>query len=167
MVSYAVNHGDMSSPAHGGPGDMSAAGDIVTLKRTGKQPLRFKGRQIVEATGHSTEGRLWHEVNIWSKVNTGEFVVDLRVFKKGQGEKDIFHAETCSSMAEAAAFLESYDPKTDININVDTDDKTISTAELTLKAVALRQRLEESDRLYQSLLGDMLYQLDISDEFVD
>lgn len=169
MSSIAFVHADRSTEMTepmASPAELTTD-QMVILRRTGKQPLRFRGRQVLEATGHSTEGRIWHEINIWHKIKGDCFVVDLRVFKKAPGEKDIFHAESFSSMAEAVAYLESFDPKQDINVNIDTDSQVLTTAELTLKAVALRQQLEEAERLYQTLLGDLLYQIETSNSLHD
>lgn len=165
MASIALKEADTyrSEPRQRGP--EFDRQDWVTLRRSGQQPIRFKGTAIAEATGHSPEGTLWYEINIFRK-QTGGFVLDLRVFRKGRGQKDSFHAYDFDSLGEAVSFLENHDPQSDIPVHVDTDDKSISTAELTLKAVALRQRLEEAERDYRSLVGDLLYQLDIVDTSV-
>ncbi|MGF1453879.1 MAG: hypothetical protein ACFB6R_00735 [Alphaproteobacteria bacterium] len=131
----------------------------ITLRRSGRQPLRFKGALLAEATGHASEGRLWHELNIYSR-QTGGFVVDLRVFKKDRGQKDIFHVHAFETLGEVVSFLEDFDPTADVPVNVDTDAPGCTTARLTLKAVALRQRIEDVTRDYRSLVGDLLFQLE-------
>ncbi len=141
--------------AHGQPG-------WITLRRTGRQPLRFKGALVAEATGHTPEGRMWHELNIFSR-QTGGFVVDLRVFKKGRGQKDIFHVHAFETMGEVISFLEEFDPTVDVPANVDTDVPGCATARMTLKAVALRQQIEEAERDFRSLVGDVLFRLDAAD----
>ncbi len=131
----------------------------ITLRRSGRQPLRFKGALLAEATGHSTEGRLWHELNIFSR-QMGGFVVDMRVFKKDRGQKDVFHVHVFETMGEVVSFLEEFDPTADVTVDVETDAPGYTTARLTLKAVALRQRIEDVTRDYRSLVGDLLFQLD-------
>ncbi len=162
MASIALREADALTNESAGPRLDTGPMRWVTLRRSGKQPLRFKGALVAEATGHSPEGRMWHELNIFRR-QTGGFVIDLRVFKKGRSQKDIFHVNAVETIGEVVSFLEDYDPTVDVPVNVETDAQYCSTAQLTLKAVALRQQIEEAERDYRSLVGDLLYQLDVAD----
>lgn len=133
-------------------------GQLVTLRRTGKQPMRFRGVQIAEATSHSTHGQIWFEVNIWRKARAG-FVADIRVFKKGAGEKDVFHVFTAETVDEVLAWLEGFNPTHEVLAEINTGDTIASTGQLTLRAVALRQQLDQVERDYRALIGDLFFEL--------
>lgn len=133
-------------------------GNWITLRRSGKSPYRFKGETLVESNGYYPGSRLWHEINL-HKNSKEDFVLDLRVFKKSSADKDVFHVATFSTMDEVCDFLEGYDPSSDVKIDFDSGDDSLSTSELTLRAVSLRQATTEARRDYQALIGDLLYQL--------
>ena len=138
--------------------DAGASQDWVMLRRSGKAPYRFKGVKYASSTSYYCGSRLWYEVNIFTK-SSGGFVLDLRVFKKSDEDKDLFKIESFDSMEDMFEFLENYDPTEDVSIFFDASEKSISTSDMTLKAVSLRQAIDEASRDYRSLVGDMLYQL--------
>jgi len=131
----------------------------ITLRRSGKSPYRFKGETVVESNGYYPGSRLWHEVNI-HKNSKEDYVLDLRVFKKSDADKDVFHVNTFSTIGELFDFLEAYDPASDVKIDFDSSDATMSTSELTLRAVSLRQATTEATRDFQALIGDLMFQLE-------
>lgn len=132
--------------------------DWVTLRRSGKAPFRFKGKLFASSTSYYCGSRLWYEVNIFSK-NSGGYVLDLRVFKKSDEDKDIFRVTSFDSMDDVFDYLENYDPTGDVAISFDASSVDTSTSDMTLKAVSLRQSIHEATKDYRSLVGDMLYEL--------
>lgn len=142
------------------PIDTSADhGNWITLRRSGQSPYRFKGDTIVESTGYYAGSRLWHEINI-HKNSKGSYVLDLRVFKKRDDDKDVFRVKTFSTIDEVKSYLEAYNPSDDVKITFDSSDDALSTSQLTLHAVSLRQATSEAERDYHALVGDLLYQLE-------
>lgn len=137
-------------------------GEVHLLRRSGKRPLRLRAHLIAEATGWTTGSAAWHELTILRRTK-GEHVVALKVFKKSPAETDVFHAEIFGSLDEAVTWLESYDPTSDLSTDIDLDDEEISPLEMTLKAVALRQRMIAIRRDYHALLGELLLQLGVTE----
>ncbi len=131
----------------------------ITLRRTGARPFRFQGTELSNAVGWAEKLTIWHEINLF-RTNTGKIVVDIRVFRKAPGERDVFRVSECDSIEEAIGILETYDPIQDILVDVPLDDTTVSVAELSLSGVVLRQRIEQTRRQYDALLGDLLHEIE-------
>lgn len=146
------------------PASVSAPedGPWFTVKRSGKKPLRFRGVQLAEATSWRLGSPLWHEIALYRRTR-GDVVAAVTVFKKAAQERDVFRAESFGSLEEAALFLEGYDPTGDLTPGFDPDDPSLGAAQLALCAAGLRQRAEQTQRDYQALLGDLLYQLDLTE----
>jgi hypothetical protein len=114
--------------------------------------------ELCSATGHCGEGRLWHEINLW-RTDEDRVVVDLRVFKKSPTEKDAFYIVEVDTLDEAAAWLEGFDPRQDVAVDLPLDEPCVAMADLGIRAAALRLRLDEATRQYRAVLGDLLYAL--------
>lgn len=143
------------------PADLqSAVGEAfgeghVFLRREGRAPLSFKGRMLGLASSHSSGTRLWYEVSLYQR-NGHSFVVAVKVYKKPTGDRDIFRAESFQRLEDAVAYLEAYDPAEDVGVNIDMADTSISIAELTLRAVVLRQKVEEARSEYRAAAGELI-----------
>jgi hypothetical protein len=127
----------------------------VFLRREGRSPLSFKGRLLGLASSHSSGTRLWYEVSLYER-NGHSHVVAVKVYKKPTGDRDIFRAESFQRLEDAIAYIEAYDPAEDVGVNIDMADKTTSIAELTLRAVVLRQKIEEARSEYRAAAGELI-----------
>lgn len=87
----------------------SQDGDTITLKRTGKAPLRFTGELIKESDGGSRDANRWHELAVY-RTAKGKYVVRIAYRTRWQGELDRDTAEIVAKPNEVAAALEEYDP---------------------------------------------------------
>ncbi|MGF1453881.1 MAG: hypothetical protein ACFB6R_00745 [Alphaproteobacteria bacterium] len=142
------------------PGFGGAKGPrTITLRRTGARPYRFQGTEICSAVGWAEKLAVWHEINIFQSV-AGKVIVDVRVFRKSPTERDLFHVEERESIEDAISFLESYDPTQDVLVDIPLDDPAISLAELSLNGIVLRQRIDQTRRQYDALLGDLLHEIE-------
>jgi hypothetical protein len=63
-------------------------------------------------------------------------------------------------MPDVVSFLETFDAAEDVTVGPDTIDDRLSTAEMMLRAVALRQRITEARSEYRAAAGEILTQLD-------
>jgi len=134
------------------------AGDWITLRQSGKSPYRFKGAIMATSTGYYCGSRLWYEINLYTK-SSGGFVLDLRVFKKSDTDRDLFKVTQLDTVDEIAEYLEHYDPSADVKIPFDASDSDISTSDMAMHAVSLRQSVDEATRDFRALSGDLLFQL--------
>lgn len=135
------------------------AADTFTLRRTGKRPLAFDGVELCMGMSYVPGTPFWYELNIY-RTHAGSFVVAIKFFTKDEGDKDTFRAFQCATFDEVMSLLETYDTSQDVRIDVQADDDSMSVAELTVKALGLRARLEEARRQFAGLVGQVLYQLD-------
>lgn len=141
------------------PAAPANATETFTLRRTGKRPLAFDGVELCMGMSYVPGTPFWYELNIY-RTSLGSFVVAVKFFTKDDGDKDTFRAFQASTFDEVMSILETYDTSQDVRIDVQADDETLSVAELTVKALGLRARLEEARRQFAGLVGQVLYQLD-------
>ena len=142
-----------------GAAAMPAQPDLVTLRRTGQRPINFRGATVAHGMSFRVGTPLWYEVNVF-KASTGGFVGDVRMFTKADGEQDKFTVHIAGSLEEIVDFLEEYNPAEDIIVDVNFDDKTMTLADLTFKALAVRARSENAKAQYECLVCDIFSQLE-------
>ena len=130
----------------------------LSLKRSGKSPLRLDGNKYIEAIGWDGKANIWYEINIYTNI-IGGFVCEIKALKKLKDEKDIFYAETFEDLDGLVQYLEAHNAKKDISYVLDTESPSQSATDLALQAVMIKQRQEEARREYSHLIGELLYQL--------
>lgn len=135
-----------------------ATGVYYTLKRSGKRPLKFDGRLLGMAMSFEIGTPFWFEINIYQN-NTGSFVLERKMFTKKEGEKDRFWAETYGSIDEVLDFLERHDAAHDVPVRAPFVTEGMSLADLYEQSLKARMTAEEARRQFQSLVGEMLYEL--------
>jgi hypothetical protein len=128
------------------------------LKRDGLTALVFDGSLLVETTSYAPGTSIWYEIAAFS-AKSGEYIASIKVFRKAEHAKDSAMAVALPSRDALVLHLENYDPATDVLVDLDAGDKTLSTAELTLKAVSLRQKIDEARLEYRSAVSELLHQL--------
>lgn len=172
MVSIAMNAGGASAAVLDRPAVQRLDGEVpsgahsgmqpVSLRVSGGKPMRLRAQALAEGNSWRLGTHAWHEVQMFRR-DTGEYVVGIKCFKKAAGDADIFHAELFPNLEEAVAFLEGFDPTADLSVDIDASDRSVSAAEIALKAAALRQRADEITRQWRALVGEMLYRLDAAE----
>ncbi len=146
-------------PENQAPAPATIQSSAFTLRRTGKRPIAFDGIELCMAMSYVPGTPFWYELNIY-RTSVATFVVGIKFFTKDEGEKDIFRAFQAHTFDEVMSVLEGYDTSQDVRIDVQADDDTLSVAELTVKALGLRARLEEARRQFAGLVGQVLFELD-------
>ncbi len=131
----------------------------ISLRRTGERPFRFQGTELCSAIGWAQNITIWHEINLF-RANTGKLIVDIRVFRKSPDEKDLFRVFELDTLEDAITLLENYDPTQDVLVDLPLDDPSVSLATLSLQGVVLRQKIEQTRRQYDALLGDLLHEIE-------
>lgn len=131
----------------------------VVLRVSGAKPLRLKAQLVAEATSWSRGSQVWNEVALYRR-DASEVAIAIKTFKKSPEEPDVFHAELFPTFDEAALWLEKFDPACDLDVSFDASDRSVSAAEIALRAASLRQRTDEVVRRFRSLVGELLFRLD-------
>ena len=131
----------------------------VVLKVSGGKPLRMRARLLAEGTTWAVGTAAWNEVALYQR-DQGDIAVSIKTFKKSSAETDVFHAEVFPNFEEACSFLESFDPSADLTAGIDASDRSVSGAEIALRAAALRQKADDVVRRYRALVGELLFRLD-------
>ena len=148
-------------PAQPAPELHFPAEDEVVLKVSGGKPLKMRARLLAEGTTWAVSTAAWNEVALYQR-DQGDFAVSIKTFKKSPTETDVFQAEVFPSFEDACGLLEAFDPAADLTVGIDASDRSVSGAEIALRAAALRQKADDVVRRYRSLIGELLFRLDAS-----
>jgi hypothetical protein len=134
-----------------------AAPERFELRRDGLSPCIFEGRLIAEVTSFAPGGggRLWYELAAYQRSGAG-YVASMKVFRKSADDKDTHWARVFQTSAELLAYFENHDPARDVAPPDDLTDGRIPTAEAMIRAVGLRQRIDEARLEYAAAAGDLL-----------
>ncbi|MEM6834554.1 MAG: hypothetical protein AAF562_13125, partial [Pseudomonadota bacterium] len=133
------------------------------LRVTGSRAETFSGRHVAMATGWNNSVARWYEINLY-ETESGQVVCDIRLFHKDEGEHDLYRVQTLSDWTTTISYLETYNPAHDLPCNVAVEDHAMSAAEVSLQGIALRQQLLELQTQYQTLVGNLLYELKVGSE---
>jgi hypothetical protein len=127
---------------------------------SGGKPLRLTGRLIAECSSWSANVLYWHDLTIY-QCDGGNICVGLRSCRESSGEHDVFQARSFLTVDAAMSWLLEYDPTADLPVDIDVSDRRISAVEIALRAAVLRQRTDRLQLQYRSMIGELLYQLDL------
>jgi hypothetical protein len=128
------------------------------IRRDGLSPIVFEGHLLAEATSRIPSSRIWYDIAAYARMDGG-FVMGMQVCRQGGGERDILWARQFPTVTDLSVYLETHDPARDVMPADDLTDGKIATAEAMIRAVGLRQRIDEARRAYQSVVGDLLTEL--------
>ena len=131
---------------------------VLTLKRSGERPLRFRGYEVCCASSHRSGPPFWYEINVF-RTTEDRFFADVRLYQKSDAFKERFTVFEASSFEMAIDALRSYDPVCDIPV-APFFDGDVAPVEIALQAARLRLMMEEARSQYRDLIGDVLAQID-------
>ncbi|MEM6681112.1 MAG: hypothetical protein AAF607_02620 [Pseudomonadota bacterium] len=132
------------------------------LRITGARPMHFTGRHLAMATAWSTSAPRWYEINLY-ETDSDEIICDVRLFHKAEGSSDLYRVTKHSDWHGAIDWLENYNTGHDIICDVGVDDAALSAAEVSLRGITVRQHILELKTQYQTILGNLLYELKVQD----
>jgi hypothetical protein len=135
---------------------------VHTLRRTGRKAVRFDGWQLVEALGGVAGRQVWHDLNLYRTV-AGGFVVELIVRHQQPDRHEVRRVEIFNDLAAAAAWLEAYSPADDAMVPPGLAAADTPLPWAVLLAVQLRQRVEQIELDYRSMLSDVFAAIDLTD----
>jgi hypothetical protein len=127
------------------------------LKRDGLSPCSFDGCLVASAGGRSSGERIAYRLDAYLK-GDGGYVAAMTV-GRSEGERTLHWARVFRTLDEIAAYFEAHDPARDVELAEDLTDARLPTAEAMIRAVALRQRIDEARHAYQAAAGDLLTEL--------
>jgi hypothetical protein len=128
----------------------------MQLKRSGMRPVRCRGREVAAASSHSVGPSFWYQLNL-VETDSSQMLIDLRCYQKDEAFPDTFQVIETSGIDESMAWLESYDPASDIVPRIDLMASHLSPAELAIEAAALKLKIIEARRQYKEMVGEILH----------
>jgi hypothetical protein len=131
---------------------------IITLKRSGERPIRFRGYEICCASSHRSGPPFWYELNVFRAADD-RFFADVRLYQKSDAFKDRFTVFEAPSFDMALDALKSYDPLRDIPVEPFFDGD-VAPVQIALEAARLRLRIEEARNQFNDLIGEVLSQVE-------
>jgi len=145
-------------PLVGSPASLAGGTALVLLRNIGAKPLRFHGELLAEGSNRSETAAHWHEIAIY-RTDADHIAVALRLQRACGDDLGVHRARIFGDLDLAASWLEQFDSSGDLAADFDVADRCVSTASVTLKAAAMRERAERLDRAYRGLIGEILFRL--------
>jgi hypothetical protein len=128
-----------------------------TLKRTGQRPFEFSGGLVAMLSGISSHLPFWYEINIYQ--GDERLICEVKLFNKDANAADIFRVTEHEDMESVFSYLERYDPSDDLDPGADVAEHSASSATLALNAARLQLRVNQLQRHYESVVGEILQAL--------
>jgi hypothetical protein len=152
----------MTPFAEASPGETPMAAmqaQAFTLKRLGARPLAFHGGELCMAMSFVPGAPYWYEVNVYRTVDQ-RFVLAVKKFFRDEDKQDFCRAWEFDDFGDVVKALEAYDAGADVAVDVMPDDPALSAPEMAAHAFALRAKAAEARRQFQSLVGEILHELE-------
>lgn len=153
----AAPHPDPGQSA--GMSPAASAAQSYCLSRAGGRPLRFDGSELAMAMSFSPEVPYWYEINLYRTVQQ-TFVVAVRLFYQSESKTDTLRAWESETIDDAIDKMAQYDAAFDIPVTADVDVNTAPPAEIAAHAMLLKAQISDARHHYESLVGEMLYDLE-------
>jgi hypothetical protein len=131
---------------------------MILLRNSGSRPLRVQGELVAEGSSWAAGLPCWHEISLY-RCDNGQIAIAQRTRHQSAPEVGLHRAVLRADMDETCAWLEMFDATADLDAGFDVADMNTSTATITLKASALRDRADRVVREYRCLVGELLYRL--------
>jgi hypothetical protein len=136
--------------------------DAVTLRTTGGKPLRIRAELLAEARTWRAGAHSWHELLLYRR-ESGDYAVGLKSCSDEPGAGDVFHAQLLPDLESALSWIQAFDPTADLTADIDASDRKISATDIALRAAALRQRADQVATRYRTMVGELLYRIDLGE----
>lgn len=152
----------MTQFAEPSPGETpmsSMQAQSFTLKRLGARPLSFHGGELCMAMSFVPGAPYWYEINVYRTIDQ-RFVLAVKLFYRDDDKQDFCRAWEFADFGEVVKTLEAYDAGADIAVDVMPDDPHLSAPDMAAHAFALRAKAAEARRQFQSLVGEILHELE-------
>jgi hypothetical protein len=128
---------------------------------SGGKPIRFRGSLLVEASSWTTEAPVWHEIVLYER-DTMDYIAGIKTCRS-PASNDVFHATAFGELESVLTWIEEFDPMADLVADLDASDRRISTTDIALRAAALRQRADRVVLQYRTMVGEILYRIDLGE----
>jgi hypothetical protein len=134
----------------------------LTLRRTGRKPVRFSGRHVLEALGTPLQEGMWYDLNMY-RTEAGAIIVELISRRSYFRECDLYRVEVFVKIDDAACWLQSYSCVNDIPVPPGITGGEVPLAHAAVQAVRLRQHIARLEDEYHALLCDVFTTLGLAD----
>lgn len=134
----------------------------VTLRMSGGKPMHMRAELLAECSSWSAGAPAWQELALYRR-DSGDFAVGMKTCRGPMGVSDVFHARVFADLDAALAWLQAFNPTTDLAADIDSSDRRISTTEIALRAATLRQHADRVEQQYRAMIGELLYRMDIGE----
>ncbi len=134
----------------------------VTLRLSGGKPMHMRAELLAECTSWSPGAPAWHELALYRR-ETADYAVGVKICRGPMGGSDVFHARIFADLDGALAWLQAFNPTADLDADIDSSDRHISTTDIALRAATLRQRADRVEKQYRAMIGELLYRMDIGE----
>jgi len=139
---------------------VSAPSDgAVTLRISGGKPIHMQAELLAECSSWSAGAPAWHELVVYRR-QTADFAVGIKTCRTSSGGGDVFHARIFPDLELALAWLQAFNPTADLDADIDSSDRRISTTDIALRAATLRQHTDRVEQQYRVMIGELLYRMD-------
>lgn len=128
---------------------------LQVLRRTGLRPLSFHGATIATVCGVNSALPYWYELNV-HRTALGAYLSDIRLFRKGLDQADLFRVAEHADMDALIGHLEDYDPSGDLEAAPDVLDGATSNALLALRTARLQIEVNRITEHYRSMVCQLL-----------
>ncbi len=145
-----------------GPPSPAEPDGTVTLRVSGGKPMHLRAQLLAEGSNWTQGDVMWQEVAVY-ELTAGDFAVSLNIHGGLGGDSGAFHARLFTTLDDAMAWLQDFDPAADLGADIDASDRRISATDIALRACALRQRADRMKLQYRGLIGELLYRLDLGE----
>jgi hypothetical protein len=89
-----------------------------------------------------------------------DFSVGIKTCRTLIGAGDVFHARIFPDLDAALGWLQAFNPTADLDADIDSSDRSISTTDIALRAATLRQQTDRVEQQYRVMIGELLYRMD-------
>jgi hypothetical protein len=133
---------------------------VVTLRISGSKPIRMRAELLADCSSWSSGASAWHEVLVYRR-QAGDFAVGIKTCRTSGGAGDVFHARIFADLDAALGWLQAFNPTADLDADIDSSDRRISTTDIALRAATLRQQTDRVEQQYRVMIGELLYRMDL------
>ena len=131
------------------------------IKRKGARPIRFSGIELAMSMSFASEIPYWYEINLY-KTHDQQYVSAIRLFHQSSDLSDTITAQEHSNVESALECITQYDAAQDVQLPFDYDCSLKNPASLAASALNLRSRICECRIHYQALVGEFLFDYEMS-----
>jgi hypothetical protein len=132
---------------------------LVTLRLSGGKPMHLRATLVADCSSFSAGAPAWHELALYSRADGG-YAASMRTCRAPMGRSDVFHAHLFPDLEKVLDWVEQFDPTCDLDADIDSANRQISTTDIALRAATLRQHADRVSQQYRAMIGELFYRME-------